>query len=138
VIALVLLFVPFTFLTVTGLSNFCNLNLCFAAIFLSINIPVMPLFKSAFTVTLLYVSTFSTPMFSYISLNILNVFLISLCLFSFFVVLFKISVCTLLCYAMLFPLWSILLLPSSTIAFSLFYILDTRSLFFLVLILFLL
>ena len=102
--ALVLLFVPFTFLTVTGLSNFCNLNLCFAAIFLSINIPVMPLFKSAFTVTLLCVSTFSTPMFSYISLNILNVFLISLCLFSFFVVLFKISVCTLLCYAMLFPL----------------------------------
>ena len=88
----VLLFVPSTFLTITGLSNFCNLNLCFAIIFLFINISVMPLSKSAFTITPSYVSTFSTPMFSHTFLNILNILLTSLYLFSFFAMLLGTSV----------------------------------------------
>ena len=71
---------PSTFFTTIGLSNFCSLNLYLAAIFLSINIPVMPLSKSTFIVMPLCISIFSTPMFSYISLNILNILLKSLCL----------------------------------------------------------
>ena len=88
VIAPVLLFVLFTFLTYTSLSNFCSLNPCLAAIFLSMNIPVVLLSKSAFTVTPLWIFTFFTSIFNYTSLNILNVLLISLCLPFSFVVLF--------------------------------------------------
>ena len=87
------------FLTATGLSSFYSLNPCFAAIFLSINILVIPLFKSAFTVMPLYISTFSTPMFNHTFLNILNVLLTSLCLFSSFAIPFGTSVCMPPCYA---------------------------------------
>ena len=69
---------PSTFLTITGLSSFCSLNPCLATIFLSINIPITPLSKSTLTVTPLCISTFSTPIFNYTFLNILNVLLISL------------------------------------------------------------
>ena len=99
IIAPLLLFVLFTFLTITGLSSFYSLNPCFAAIFLSINIPVVPLSKSAFTIMPSCVSTFSTPMFNHISLNILNVLLMSLCLSFSFVVPFGTSVCALSCCA---------------------------------------
>ena len=75
-----LLFVLFTFLTAVGLSNFYSLNLCLVTIFLSINIPVAPLFKSALTVTSSCISNFSTLIFNYTSLSILKIYLISLCL----------------------------------------------------------
>jgi len=87
-----LLFVLSIFLTVTGLSSFYSLNLCFAIIFLSINISTTPLSKSALTVIPLYISTFLTPIFNYTSLNILNILLISLWLASSIAVLFGISV----------------------------------------------
>ena len=77
-----------TFLTCTGLFNFCSQNLYLAAIFLSMNIPIMPLSKSTFTITPLWVSTFSIPIFNHTSFNILNVLLTSLCLPSSFAVLF--------------------------------------------------
>ena len=58
-------------------------------------------------------------------------------LFFFFATSFGTSVCVLLCYA--FPFMNILLLPSSTMVSSfLYYILDTESSSFLVLVLFLL
>ena len=98
VIAFALLFMPFTFLTTTGLSNFCSLNPYLAAIFLSINIPVMPLSKSAFTVIPSCISTFSTLMFSHISLNILNILLKSLCSPLSLTAPFGLSICVLLCY----------------------------------------
>ena len=79
---------PSTFLTCTSLPNFYSLNLCLAAIFLSMNIPVVLLSKSAFTVIPLWMSTFSTPIFNHTSLNILNVLLTSLCLPFSFTVLF--------------------------------------------------
>ena len=79
VIASALLFVLSTFLITIGLFSFCSLNPCFAAIFQSINISVVPLSKSAFTNTPLYISTFFTPTFNYTSLSILNILLISLC-----------------------------------------------------------
>jgi len=69
------LFVLLIFLITISLSNLCSLNPCFAVIFQSINILVTPLFKSAFTIMPLCISTFSTPMSSYTSLNILNVLL---------------------------------------------------------------
>ena len=87
-----LLFVLSTFFTVTGLSSFCSLNPCFAAIFLSINIPITPLSKSALTVMPLCISTFSTLIFNYTSLNILNILLMSLWLTSSIAALLGISV----------------------------------------------
>jgi len=89
------LFVPLTFLTTISLSNFYGLNPCFAAIFQSINILVVPLSKSAFTVIPLYISTFSTPISSYTSLNILNVLLTSLCLLPSLTMPFRVSICVL-------------------------------------------
>jgi len=84
-----------------------------------------------------YISTFSIPMFSYTSLNILNILLMFLWLFFSFATSFGTSVCILLCYA--FPFMNILLLPSSTMVSSfLYYILDTESSSFLVPVLFLL
>ena len=56
------------------------------------NIPIMLLSKSTFTVIPSCIPIFSTPMFSYTSLNILNVLLVSLCLSSPFAVFFGISV----------------------------------------------
>ena len=92
IITPLLLFVLSTFLTITGLSSFYSLNLCFTTIFLSINISVIPLSKSAFTIMPLYIFTFSTSMFNYTSLNILNILLMSLCLSSSFAVPFGTSV----------------------------------------------
>ena len=88
VIAPILLFVLSMFLTCTGFSNFCSQNPCLAAIFLSINIPVVPLSKSTFTVILSWMSTFSILIFNHTFLNILNILLISLCLLFSFAVLF--------------------------------------------------
>jgi len=99
VIAPLLLFVPSTFLTVTGLSSFYSLNPYSATIFLSINISVVLLSKSAFTVMSLCISIFSTSIFNYTSLGILNILLMSLCLFSFFTVLFRTPVYILICCA---------------------------------------
>ena len=90
---------PSTFLITTSLSNFCSLNPYLAVIFLSINISVVPLSKSAFTVTPLCVSTFSTPMFSHTSLNILNVLLKSLCSSPSLAIPFRPSIYIPLCYA---------------------------------------
>ena len=87
----------FTFLTVTGLSSFCSLNLYFAIIFLSINIPVIPLSKSALTVMPSCIFIFSTPIFNYTSFNILNILLISLWPISSVAVLLRTSVCILFC-----------------------------------------
>ena len=84
-----LLFVPSTFLTTTSFFNFCNLNLFLAIIFLSINILVVLLSKSIFTVILSCISTFSTPMFSYTFFNILNILLMSFCLSFSCTVLFR-------------------------------------------------
>jgi len=84
-----LLLVLLTFLTIISLSNFCSLNPCFTTILLFMNIPVAPLFKSALTVTLLCVSTFSMPMFNYTSFSILKVCLTSLCLLPSFAALFR-------------------------------------------------
>ena len=92
VIAPILLFVLSMFLTCTGFSNFCSQNPCLAAIFLSINIPVVPLSKSTFTVTPLYISIFSTPIFSHTSLSILNILLTSFCSLLFLAVPFGPSV----------------------------------------------
>jgi len=77
------------FLTCTSLFNFCSQNPCLATIFLSMNISVALLFKSAFTVIPSWVSIFFTPIFNYTSLNILNVLLNSLCLPFSFAVLFR-------------------------------------------------
>ena len=63
-------------MTTISLSNFYSLNLCLVAIFWSINISVVPLSKSIFTVIPLCISTFSTPIFNYTSLSILNVLFI--------------------------------------------------------------
>ena len=93
VIALVLLFVLLTFLTTIGFSNFCSLNLCLATIFQSINISVVPLFKSAFTVMPLCIFTFSILISSHTFLNILNVLLTFLCLPLSLAVPFRVSVC---------------------------------------------
>ena len=86
-----------TFLTVTGFSSFYSLNSCFAAIFLSINISIALLFKSALTVMPSCVFTFSTPIFNYTSLNILNILLMFFWLTFSFAVLLGISICVLLC-----------------------------------------
>jgi len=94
---LVLLFILSTFLTFIGLFNFYSLNPYFVAIFLFINTSVMPLSKSTFTITLSCMFTFSTPIFSYTSLNILNILLIFLCLFFFFAVLLETSIHILFC-----------------------------------------
>ena len=94
-----LLFVPSTFLTIIGLSNFCSLNPCLAAILLSMNIPMAPLSKSAFTVTPSCVFNFSTPTFNHTSLSILKVLLTSLQLFPSFAALSSSSDHALLCYA---------------------------------------
>ena len=91
------MFVPSTFLTVTGLSSFCSLNLYFATIFLCMNISVALLSRSTFIVMPLYISTFSIPIFNYTSLNILNILLIFLCLSSSFSVLFGASFLVPLC-----------------------------------------
>jgi len=80
--ALLLLFVPSTFLTIISFSNFYSLNLCLAAILLSINILVALLSKSAFTVMPSCVSNFSTLILIHISLSILKVFLTSFWLLS--------------------------------------------------------
>ena len=90
------------FLTTTSLFNFCSLNLFFAAIFLFINISIVLLSKSTFTVTLSCISTFSIPISSYISLNILNIFLTSLYLFFSYTVLFGTPVYALPCYVFFF------------------------------------
>jgi len=97
VIAPILLFVPSIFLTTTGLSNFYSLNLYLAVIFLSINIPVVLLSKSTFTVTPSCVSIFSTLMFSYTSFNILNILLKTLCSSLSLAIPFRLSVHMLLC-----------------------------------------
>ena len=78
----------FIFFIYTGLFNFCSLNLCLAAILLSMNIPVVLLSKSAFTVIPLWMFIFSIPIFNHTSFNILNVLLTFLCLLFSFVVLF--------------------------------------------------
>ena len=70
-----LFIVPFTFLTINGLSNFCSLNPCLAAVCLSMNIPVAPLSKSALIIMPSCVSIFSTPIFNYTSFNILKILL---------------------------------------------------------------
>ena len=106
VITPLLLFVLSTFLNAIGLSNFCSLNPCLAAIFLSINISVALLSKSAFTVTPLCVSNFFTPIFNYTSLNILKVLLTSLWLPLSFAMPFDSPGHVLLCYA--FPSMGIL------------------------------
>ena len=93
-----LLLVPSTFLTIIGLSSFYSLNPCFAAILLSINIPVTLLSKSALTITLLCISIFFTPMFNHTSLSILKVLLTFFCLPPFFAAPFSSLGCTLLCY----------------------------------------
>lgn len=83
-----LFLVLFMFFTISSLSSFCNLKLCFSVVFLSINIPIAPISKNALTVMFSYISTFFIPILSHISLNILNVLLTSLQLFSFFTMLF--------------------------------------------------
>ena len=72
-----LLFIPSIFLTAIGLSNFCSLNPCLAAVYLSINIPIMPLSKSALIIMPSCISIFSTPIFNHIFLNIPKVLLTS-------------------------------------------------------------
>ena len=96
-IASLLLFVPSIFLTIIGLSNFYSLNPCLAAILLSMNIPVAPLSKSAFTVTPLCVFNFFTFIFNYTSLSILKVLLTFLRLSPSLVVLFSFPDHVLLC-----------------------------------------
>jgi len=88
--------VLFTFLTITGFSSFYSLNLCFVTIFLSINISIILLPKSTLTIMPLCVFTFSTPIFNYTSLNILNILLTFFWLIFSFAVLFGISVYVLL------------------------------------------
>ena len=90
---------PSTFLTTTGFFNFCNLNPFLAAIFLSINIPVVLLSKSIFTIMLLCIFTFFTLMFSYTFLNILNILLMFFYLFFSCTILFGTPVCVPPCYA---------------------------------------
>ena len=68
-------------------------------IFLSINILIVPLSKSAFTVTPWYISNFSTPIFNYTSLNILKVLLTFLCLLLSFAMLSRTSAYTPSCCA---------------------------------------
>ena len=94
----VLLFVSSISLTITGLSSFYSLNPCLTTIFLSINILVVLLSKSTFTVMLLCVFTFSISIFSYTSFNILNVLFTSLCLLFSLVTLFRTSIYILLYY----------------------------------------
>ena len=77
------------FLTTSSLSSFFSLNPCFAASLLSMNTPVVPLFKSALTMTPSYVLIFFTPIFNHTSLSILKVLLTSLWLPPSFAVLFK-------------------------------------------------
>ena len=96
--ASLLLFVPSIFLTAISLSSFCSLNPYFAAILLSINIPVVPLSKSAFTIIPLCVSIFSIPIFNYTSFSILKVLLISFQLPPSFAMLFDSPGCVLPCY----------------------------------------
>ena len=93
------MFVLLTFLTTTGLSNFYSLNPCFAAILQSINISVVLLSKSTFTITPLCISIFSTPISSYTFLSILNVLLTSLCFSPSLATLFRASIHMPLCYA---------------------------------------
>ena len=103
------MFVPSTFLIVTGLSSFYSLNPCLATIFLFMNIPVVLLSKSAFIVIPLCVSTFSIPIFSYTSLSILNILFASLCLFPF--LLHFLEPLPMYCSAVLFSVQGILLPP---------------------------
>jgi len=91
-----------TFLTCTSFFNFYSLNPYLAAIFLFMNIPVMLLSKSTFTIIPSWMFTFSIPIFNYTSFNILNILLTSLCLpFSFAVLfegsLYMLSGCIFLC-----------------------------------------
>ena len=97
-ITLPLLFVLSTFLTAISLSNFYSLNSCLAAIFLSINISVVPLSKSTLTVTPLCISNFSTLIFNYTSPSILKVRLTFLCLPLSFATPFNSPGCALLYY----------------------------------------
>ena len=78
---------------------FVILKLCFLAISLFINIPMMPLSKSALIVMPLCISTFSIPMSNHTSLRILNVLLMSLSFFSFIAMLFNSLSYALLCCA---------------------------------------
>ena len=77
-----------------------------------------------------YISTFSTPIFSHTSLNILNILLKSLCLSPSLAVPFRTSVYMLLCCT--FPFVGCTASPpsSTTLFFFLFYILGIRFLFF--------
>ena len=70
-----LLFVLSTFLMSIGLSSFYSLNLCFAAVLFSMNIPVTLLSKSTFTIIPSCISIFSILIFNYTSLSILKVLL---------------------------------------------------------------
>ena len=118
-----------TFWTVISLFNFCSLNLCLATIFQSINISVVPLSKSTFTVTPLCISTFSTLISNYTSLSILNILLTSLCSSPFLTV--PLDLLSIYYLAALFSLWGTPLLSSSTILFfSLPYILGIEFFFF--------
>jgi len=94
-----LLFILFTFLTNTSLFSFYSLNPYLIAIFLSINISIIPLSKSALTIMSPYISTFFTPIFNHTSLNILNVLLIFFWLVFSFIILLGISVHALPCCA---------------------------------------
>ena len=97
-----LLFMPSTFLTAIGLSNFYSLNLCLATVCLSINIPVTLLSKSTLIITPSYIFIFSTPIFNYTSLNILKVLLTSFRLPPFLAVLSGSPDHVLLCCAFAF------------------------------------
>ena len=98
VMASPLLLVPSTFLTAISLSNFYSLNPCLAIALLSINIPVVPLSKSALTIMPSCISIFFTSMFNHTSLNILKVLLTS----------FRLPPSL----AALLPLWAVLPSPS--------------------------
>ena len=90
------MFILSIFLTITGLSSFYSLNPCLATIFWSINISMALLFKGAFIVMPLCISTFSIPIFSHTSLSILNILFTSFCSLLSLAVLFGASASTLL------------------------------------------
>ena len=123
------------FLILRGHSNFCRLNPCFAVILLSINIPVVPLSKSTFIVTSLWVPTFSIPIVNQTSLRGFNVLLTSLSPPSSLAVPFGASVHALSCYAFLslgyatFFLLFFLRHPHHLISFHLFLLRTPCSLF---------
>ena len=97
-----LLFVPSIFLTIIGLFSFYGVNPYLAAVLLSMNIPIVLLSKSAFTVTPSWMSSFSILIFNYTFLSILKVCLTFFCLPFSFAVPSRTPAHAPLCYA--FPL----------------------------------